>query len=161
LSEEEEERMDDSELFDVFNIDNNPEPVQNTVPGIQREDSRKLKKWKTEKFKSDDSSSNEVNGKRSYVEVSTKMEEDGVDGSENTPVPKKSRKNDNAPIVVDSFETETDQIVPATQGLQGAAVTDHNIVIKKRVSLYITAVPNVVVSSCCCLPHGRLEIYAP
>ena len=34
---------------------------------------------------------------------------------------------------MDSFETESDQIVPATQGLQGIAPTDQNIVIKKRV----------------------------
>ena len=56
-----------------------------------------------------------------------------MDGVESTGAAKKMRKLADNPIIVDSFETETDQIVPATTGLQGVAPTDQNIVIKKRV----------------------------
>jgi hypothetical protein len=85
--------MDDSELFDVFTVDNNPEPEQKTIARPERPKSKKEKKGKKEKSKAKDN-----------------------------------------PIVVDSFETESDQIVRATTGLQGVAPTDENIVIKKKVN---------------------------
>lgn len=130
--------MDDAELFDVFNIDNNPEPVQTTVHGQQQKDKpKKPKKPKDEKQGSGDIASNGVTGKRSHEQFSTKGggPEQEVGGSASH-MSKKPRKPNNAPVVVDSFETESDQIVPATQGLQGIAVTDQNIVIKKRVNLF-------------------------
>jgi hypothetical protein len=151
--------MDDSELFDVFNIDNNPEPEQKTIPTQNKK--RKAKKPK--KSKEDKSTTNQgtsTNGasrKRSHEDLSTKSdaEEDDVEI-----VSKKPRKIGETPIVVDSFETESDQIVPATQGLQGIAPTDQNIVIKKRVFHALT-ITDSVVSTCSCVSYCRLEIHTP
>jgi len=56
-----------------------------------------------------------------------------MDGVESTGAAKKMRTLADDLIIVDSFETETDQIVLATTGLLGVALTDQNIVIKKRV----------------------------
>lgn len=89
--------MDDSELFDVFNVDNNPEPETKAIP---------------------------------------------------------------TQVVVDSFETESDQIVPATQGLQGIAPTDQNIVIKKRV-LHALTITDSTVSTCSRISYCGLEIHTP
>ena len=124
--------MDDSELFDVFNIDNNPEPEQKTIPTQNKKRKpRKPKKTTGEKSTTNkDQSINGFSGKRSHEDPSTKSD---VDEDEVEVVSKKPRKIDETPIIVDSFETESDQIVPATQGLQGIAPTDQNIVIKKRV----------------------------
>ena len=151
--------MDDSELFDVFNVDNNPEPEQKTIPAQNKK--RKAKKPK--KSREDKSTTNQgtstngVNGKRSHEDLSIKsdVEEDDLEI-----VSKKPRKIDEAPIIVDSFETETDQIVPATQGLQGIAPTDQNIVIKKRV-LYALIITDSAVSTCSCVSYCRLEIHTP
>jgi len=124
--------MDDSELFDVFNIDNNPEPEQKTIPTQNKKRKpKKPKKTTDEKSTTNkDQSTNGVSGKRSHEDLSTKSD---ADEDEVEVVSKKPRKLDETPIIVDSFETESDQIVPATQGLQGIAPTDQNIVIKKRV----------------------------
>ena len=132
------EKMDDSELFDVFTVDNNPEPEQKTIARPERPKSKKEKKEKKEKSKSKskDGSANGVNGKRSHEEHSAKSDdEEDVDGViDLPPSTKRFRKNNDNPIVVDSFETESDQIVRATTGLQGVAPTDENIVIKKKVN---------------------------
>jgi hypothetical protein len=156
----EKERMDDSELFDVFSADNNPEPVQKTIATTaQRDKSTKQKNNDTEKSTRNDTS-NGVKQKRSYDELAPENggNKDTTNGTDSTQIAKKSRKNNDIPIIVDSFETESDQIVPATQGLQGIAVTDHNIIIKKRVhsiTNYLTTV-----SSCSCFPNCRLEIHS-
>lgn len=116
--------MDDSELFDVFDVDNNPEPVQKgPVAPIERTKSQKKHRSKDTKPDSNGIAS----GKRPLDK------QDDQDVEERTMI-KKSRKNIADPVVVDSFETESEQIVPATMGLQGTAPTDANIVIKKRVS---------------------------
>ena len=125
--------MDDSELFDVFNIDNNPEPVQKTVRGVQRVQSKKSRKSGKGEGVSNETPANSVNGKRSHDQ----SRNDEKNNLKSTQISKKPRKNNDAPIVVDSFETESDQIVPATQGLQGTAPADQNIVIKKRVLLHL------------------------
>jgi len=117
--------MDDSELFDVFSLDNNPEPEQKTVSVPVTED---LKKPKPSKVPSQNGSTS----KRSYDRADDASDE--RNGSHSPPASKKARKNVEDPVVVDSFETESDQVVPATQGLQGTAPEDQNIVIKKRVS---------------------------
>jgi hypothetical protein len=115
--------MDDSELFDVFDVDNNPEPVQKgPVAPIER---TKSQKHRSKDNKPD--SNGIASGKRPHDK------QDDQDVEERTMI-KKSRKNIEDPVVVDSFETESEQIVPATMGLQGTAPTDANIVIKKRVS---------------------------
>src|SRR5271167_1921405 len=75
--------MDDSELFDVFNIDNNPEPEQKTISTQNKK--RKAKKQK--KAKDDKStrkqgtSTNDVNGKRFHEDLATKsdVEEDDME----------------------------------------------------------------------------------
>jgi hypothetical protein len=128
--------MDDSELFDVFTVDNNPEPEQKTIARPERPKSKKEKKGKKEKSKAKDGSANGVNGKRSPEEQSAEGDdEEDVDGVvDSPPATKRFRKNNDNPIVVDSFETESDQIVRATTGLQGVAPTDENIVIKKKVN---------------------------
>lgn len=142
--------MDDSELFDVFSIGNNPEPVQKTAPGIHRQKSKKSKKPDTDKkATASDASTDVVIGKRPYDEGNDKSND--IDGGESTQVSKKPRKRNDTPIVVDSFETESDQIVPATQGLQGLAPPDHNIVIKKRV--FFCEIMLIVVSPCCSFPY--------
>ena len=118
--------MDDSDLFDVFDVDNNPEPIQNapTAP---------LERQKSQKHKSKGPSKQESNG----VVAIGKRAHDKRDGddAEGKMTVKKARKNIEDPIVVDSFETESEQIVPATTGLQGTAPTDAKIIIKKRVNL--------------------------
>jgi FtsZ-interacting cell division protein YlmF len=125
--------MDDSELFDVFNVDNNPEPETKTIPTQNKtQKAKKPKKSKEDKSTTNQrTSSNGATGKRFHEDLSTKsdVEEDDVEV-----VSKKPRKIDETPVIVDSFETESDQIVPATQGLQGIAPKDQNIVIKKRVT---------------------------
>jgi len=118
--------MDDSELFDVFDVDNNPEPAaKDPAPPIERSKSHK------KKSKRDPSESHangpSANGKRPHEDKQGKHTQEG------TPPVKKPRKRAEDPIVVDSFETESDQIVPATTGLQGTVPADANIVIKKRV----------------------------
>ena len=128
--------MDDLELFDVFNVDNNPEPEQKTIQAPPREKPKKQKKSKHENTAAKEVTANGgVHGKRPHEHVST---ENGIqqpmDGVHATEVAKKPRKLADNPIIVDSFETETDQIVPAATGLQGVAPTDQNIVIKKRVT---------------------------
>jgi hypothetical protein len=132
--------MDDSELFDVFNVDNNPEPAQKTIQAPPREKPKKQKKSKHENTVTNDKVANGggggggVNGKRRHDHVSTETsKKQQMDGVESTGIARKMRKLADNPIIVDSFETETDQIVPATTGLQGVAPTDQNIVIKKRV----------------------------
>lgn len=126
--------MDDSELFDVFSLDNNPEPELKTVSVPVTED---LKKPKPPKVPSKNGST----GKRSHDMADDAADE--TNGSHSPPASKKARKNIEDPIVVDSFETESDQVVPATQGLQGIAPVDENIVIKKRVSFMGNATFNV------------------
>ena len=118
--------MDDSDLFDVFDVDNNPEPIQNAPPAP-------LERQKSQKHKSKDPNKHESNG---VVAIGKRAHDkrDGDDAEGQTTV-KKARKNIEDPIVVDSFETESEQIVPATTGLQGIAPTDANIIIKKRVNL--------------------------
>lgn len=162
--------MDDSELFDIFDVDNNPEPAQKTIAApVERSKSHKSKS------KKDKHDSNGVsNGKRAHNEADESRTEDRT-------LVKKARKNVEDPIVVDSFETESDQIVPATSGLQGTVPpADANIVIKKRVSPLPSPppVPNssphwshcqgnfkelvtdVLVPSRGCVSCGRLEIYS-
>src|SRR5271155_1791574 len=133
------EKMDDSGLFDVFNVDNNPEPAQKTIQAPPHEKPKKQKKSKHEnivaKYKfSANGGGGGVKGKRPHDHVSTETSKGKqMDGVESTGAAKKMRTLADDPIIVDSFETETDQIVPATTGLQGVAPTDQNIVIKKRV----------------------------
>jgi len=129
--------MDDSELFDVFNEYNNPEPLQKTTAGTKDVERKKSKKDK-KKDNSKDTQNGTHQRKRSLDETSEKMDVDGetgeIDAAEVSGITKKVRKNTQQPIVVDSFETESDQVVPAIAGLQGIAPTNDNIVIKKRVS---------------------------
>ena len=135
--------MDDSELFDVFNVDNNPEPEQKTIQAPPREKQKKQKKSKHENTTATKEviANGGVNGKRPHDDVSTENDvQQPMDGVQTTGAAKKSRKLADNPIIVDSFETETDQIVPATTGLQGVAPTDHNIVIKKRVPSWLSSV---------------------
>jgi hypothetical protein len=130
--------MDDSELFDVFKIESNPEPIHKPIPTGPR-DKRKYSDRKS----SEKSSIGLING--ANVAVTRRSSEENAQNAqtrfttkeiESFHTSKRSRRaNQVEPIVVDSFETETDQIVPATQGLQGIAPTDQNIIIKKRVSL--------------------------
>lgn len=130
-------KMDDSELFDVFTVDNNPEPEQKTIARPERPKSKKDKKDRKEKHKSKSKdASNGSNGKRAHDDDSqNSVGENDIDGTDSSPpATKRLRKKEN-PIVVDSFETESDQIVRATTGLQGAAPTDENIVIKKKVAI--------------------------
>jgi hypothetical protein len=123
--------MDDLELFDVFSTDNNPEPVQKTASTTHKPKVKKSKKSKEEKSTTNDT----ANGKRHHDEPSENSTETDATNNEVGPITKRKRKNVENPIVVDSFETESDQIVPAAQGL-GAPVTDHNIIIKKKVSYF-------------------------
>ena len=139
--------MDDAELFDVFNVDNSPEPPRKTVPGeathLQRESKKKKLKTEKQQVRQNESALDEAtsptNGskaKRSHddvIEISSDDSDDGGPPEESPRLSKKSRTAEANPIVLDSFEKESDQIVRATQGLQGAPVTDENIVIKKRV----------------------------
>ena len=132
------DEMDDSELFDVFSIDNNPEPIQKIVQGEPRESLKKPKKLKTEESvaKETKTSAIGVNKKRTHDNPAPKddpRENNESDETTHSRVSKKSRGMTDNPVVVDSFETESDQIIPATQGLQGLPVADHNIIIKKRV----------------------------
>ena len=130
--------MDDPELFDVFTVDNNPEPPRKTL--IVTEE-HKIKKSKKERPKEKDKKKSEDGGinlrrlqdtkKRRKEQQSN--DEDQTSGTESYKTAKRPRKVPEQPVIVDSFETETDQIVPAAQGLQGAAITDQNIIIKKRV----------------------------
>src|SRR5271169_4839426 len=127
--------MDDSELFDVFKIDNDPEPEQKTISGTKTQKPKKPKKSKDEKNATavnEKSTNGPSNGKRGHKDLSANSDEE--DGVETATISKRHRKLGENPIVVDSFETESEQIVPATQGLQGIAPTDQNIIIKKRVS---------------------------
>src|SRR5579862_5563080 len=125
--------MDDLELFDVFNEDNNPEPQQKTIQSTSTVREKKSKKEK-KKEKSKDSNQNGHHRKRSHDDLSNKSDVDGeVDEMDSTRITKKPRKNTEQPIVVDSFETESDQVLPATAGLQGTVPTNDNIVIKKKV----------------------------
>jgi ATP-dependent RNA helicase DOB1 len=121
--------MDDLELFDVFSTDNNPEPVQKTIQGIQKVKPKKEKKEKKDKSKKNSANGDSTNGKRHHDEASSHStpEIDSVG-----PTKKRHRKDAENPIIVDSFETESDQILPAAQGL-GTAPADHNIIIKKKV----------------------------
>lgn len=165
--------MDDSELFDIFNIDNNPEPEQKTVVTTTDATTKKRKQKKPKKSKEEknvisgkDKSTNGFNGKRSHEDISTtKSDDDEEEEVENTTVSKKSRKMDENPIIVDSFETESDQIVPATQGFQGIAPTDQNIIIKKKVPALLSlrkrfpVLTCLLVSTCGCFSNCRLEIY--
>ena len=139
-------RMDDADLFDVFSIDNNPEPPQKTIPGeaahLQQKAKKTRSKRKHEARKDDSvleeaiSPTNGSKAKRSHDDVVGISSDDNENGGPPEEFPrsaKKSRKAEANPIVLDSFEKESDQIVRATQGLQGAPVTDEDIVIKKRV----------------------------
>jgi hypothetical protein len=141
--------MDDAELFDVFSIDNDaeaPAPAAATVAAHLSERTRKKKSKANGKNKAEHSIKTEEQateqspspmGKRSHVdviEISSDDDEAGGAAPDDSPRPaKKARKAEANPVVVDSFETESDQIVRAAEGLQGAPVTDENIVIKKRV----------------------------
>jgi hypothetical protein len=112
--------MDDAELFDVFAVEETPVvQVPNTV---------KTKKHKKEKKKASNQVEDEPITNKRALERAANEDESA------THKVKKQRKTEPQPIIVDSFETESDQIVPATQGLQGVPLaTDQNIVIKKRV----------------------------
>jgi len=139
--------MDDADLFDVFTIDNNPEPPRKTIASEtthiqQQAKKKKLKKDKQQVLKDESaleeatSPTNGSKAKRSHddvIEISS--DDNGDEGlpEESPRHSKKSRTEEANPIVLDSFEKESDQIVRATQGLQGAPVIDENIVIKKRV----------------------------
>jgi hypothetical protein len=131
--------MDDSELFDVFSADNNPEPAQKTIQGVETHKSKSKKSKKSNKAKDrkngENGNKDTHNGKRPHdVIVSHPDGKEETNGTEDeSPKSKRSRKNQQNPIVVDSFETESDQIVPAASGLQGAPAPDHNIIIKKKV----------------------------
>jgi hypothetical protein len=126
--------MDDSELFDVFDVDNNPEPTpKDPAPPIERSKSHK-KKSKRDPAEAH-ANGPSANGKRPHEDKQGKHTQEG------TPPVKKPRKRAEDPIVVDSFETESDQIVPATTGLQGTVPADANIVIKKRVCPLCLDVP--------------------
>ena len=154
--------MDDSELFDVFNVENNPEPAQKTIQGLPREKPKKPEKSKHEKdVVRDAAAKGGVNGKRPYEQVSREAKKERqIDGQESTGVAKKPRKLADHPIIVDSFETETDQIVPATTGLQGVAPTDQNIVIKKKVTTVNLLYLLEIVSTCGGVSNRRLEVYS-
>jgi hypothetical protein len=121
--------MDDLELFDVFSTDNNPEPVQKTASTAPKPKVKKSKKPKKERPTTNDT----ANGKRHHDEPSENGTETDATNGEIGPIAKRKRRNIENPIIVDSFETESDQIVPAAQGL-GAPVADHNIIIKKKVN---------------------------
>jgi len=130
--------MDDADLFDVFNEDNNPEPQQKTIQGTKGSKVKKSKKEKKDKSKE---THNGIHKKRSHEEInpSHDMEDEEnevIDNEESTRLNKKPRKIAEHPIVVDSFETETDQIVPATTGLQGTVPASDTIVLKKKVFLF-------------------------
>ena len=116
--------MDDTELFDVFSLDNNPEPEQKTVFVPVTED---LKKSRSSTLLPKG-----LAGKRRHEVADGAVDE--PNGSPFPSVSKKAKKSAEDPIVVDSFETESEQVVPATQGLQGNAPLDDKIVIKKRVT---------------------------
>ena len=156
-------KMDDLELFDVFNVDNNPEPEQKTIQAPPREKPKKQKRSKHENTAAKEVTANGgVHGKRPHEHVSP---ENGVqqpmDGVQTTGAAKKPRKLADNPIIVDSFETETDQIVPAATGLQGVAPTDQNIVIKKRVTPMTCFWANwIPVSTCSGVSNCRLEVYS-
>jgi hypothetical protein len=123
--------MDDLELFDVFSADNNPEPAQKTITGHSREKVTKTTRPRHENSQVKD----KANGKRSYHDSAENGAEEDFDRDDIAPS-KRSRKVNENPIVVDSFETESDQIVPVAQGLQGIpAPPDENIIIKKRVTI--------------------------
>jgi hypothetical protein len=131
--------MDDAELFDVFSVNNNPEPPRKTLTVTEDHKTKKPKKEghnkEKDKRKPEDG---ETNAHRSQDAKKRRKEQqsnddDQTSGTESYNIAKRPRKVAEQPVVVDSFETETDQIVPAAQGLQGAAITDHNIIIKKRV----------------------------
>jgi hypothetical protein len=146
--------MDDAELFDVFSIDNDidaPAPATATVAAHLKDKTKKKKskadnKNKKQSIKTGDGQANEQTtspkGKRSHfevIEISSDDNETGRIAPEDSPRPtKKARKVEANPVVVDSFETESDQIVRAAEGLQGVPVTDENIVIKKKVSKLLT-----------------------
>jgi len=121
--------MDDPELFDVFNVDNNTEPLQRPVQSVPRDMPNKsvMKELPV----------NGVQRKRSYDGLTANGNRQGINGGDVFHISKKPRKNEENPIVVDSFESESDQVVPATHGLQGIVPTDQNIVIKKRVSPFL------------------------
>src|SRR5271170_1563119 len=109
-----ERKMDDSELFDVFNVDNNPEPAQKTIQAPPREKPKKQKKSKHENTVANDKvtanggGGGGVKGKRPHDHVSTETsKEKQMDGVESTGMAKKMRKLADNPIIVDSFETET------------------------------------------------------
>lgn len=151
---EDEARMDDAELFDVFGIDNDAEAAAPaaTVAAHLSQKTRKKKSKATSKNKAEQSTRKEEpateqstspKGKRSHVDVIEISSDDGEAGGavpDDSPRPaKKARKADANPVVVDSFETESDQIVRAAEGLHGEPVTDENIVIKKRVSTLLVA----------------------
>src|SRR5271170_1588287 len=72
-----ERKMDDSELFDVFNVDNNPEPAQKTIQAPPREKPKKQKKSKLENVASKEATANGgVNGKRPHDNVSAETGKD-------------------------------------------------------------------------------------
>jgi hypothetical protein len=147
-------RMDDAELFDVFSIENDteaPAPATATVASHLKEKTKKKKSKTDNKHKAKQIIKKEEHtnkqppsprGKRSHVEVieiSSDENVAGVAAPDDSPRPaKKPRKAEAHPVVVDSFETESDQIVRAAEGLQGVPVTDENIVIKKKVSKLLT-----------------------
>src|SRR5277367_3314585 len=62
--------MYDSELFDVFNVDNNPEPAQKTIQAPPREKPKKQKKSKHENVAAKETTANGggagVSGKRPH-----------------------------------------------------------------------------------------------
>ena len=123
----------DSELFDVFNIDNNPEPQQKTIPSQskKRKSKKPNKSNKDKSLEGNDPSLDGVNRKRPNEDLTKSDLEDDVEPPQ---TPKKHRKIDEIPIIVDSFETESDQIVPAIQDFEGTPIqADQNIIIKKRV----------------------------
>jgi hypothetical protein len=140
-------------------VDNNPEPEQITIPtqNKKRKAKRPKKSREDKSATNQEISTNGVSAKRFHENISTKSD---VEEDDAKVVSKKPRNIDSAPIIVDSFEKESDQIVPATQGLQGVAPTDQNIVIKKRV-LHALGITESVVSTCSCVSYCRLEIHSP
>jgi len=134
--------MDDAELFDVFEVEDSVE----TVP---LKPAKATKEHRTKKSKKEHKEKKKSTPHQDDEDVSSKNKRaleqrhfNGDDMPEDSRKSKKSRKIEPQPIVVDSFETETEQIVPATQGLQGTPLTsaDQNIVIKKRVCVLIPLV---------------------
>ena len=126
--------MDDPELFDVFNVDDASEPAQRAMQSLRRDKFNTSEKKEVKKSAKTETPVNGVQRKRSYDDAVPNGILQSTNGEDVSHISKRSRKREENPIVVDSFETESEQVVPATQGLQGIAPVDKNIVIKKRVS---------------------------